>query len=895
MADTTVTIGADLTQLRRELAKLPNLSTEAAQKTLIQVEKAVQKAEKAAKKSAKSIAKSQRDAARVAEKAARDATVAAEKALKNIGDTAGDTDSSLKAVAGAIGLISPEAEKALSAAGDLAGGLEGVTRGTGVLGGSLGALGSILSVVAIAAAGLVTIYAVLKNASEESAEENGRLAARVEETRSRASAAADEVIRLAGAWTAYTEDATAWRDRIDLINGVVTQQELDIRDATEALEKKAFTAIRGAGFHVAALEAEIAATEDYILAGKASFEEEVKLTKQQEESRKALKAAKTALREKKEQLQQDIDTTAAAIEWNHERARSEEFLAKRQRARSKQEAAAARARAEQLREEERRVKAAEGAWAQFLEQLDFVIEAAAQLEADKSLEELVPDDLIPPEVIRRARTLGDAVDALIPRETLSRSERLTLLLFDLEAAQAMAGGESAILAEQIERVRGELTALGDEAGDEGGTGWAAVMVDGAQQVIAAMAGVADAIRTVIGSIAGMVGAFDQLLQSVAGFGLSDLAAVAAAGAVTRDILDDAGEIIGTETVGPGVIVEEMIAGAVDVITTLVQSAPEVINAFVGGLPRLIAAAVKAIDPIVEAVLDAVPLVVSQLAAAVPGLVDKVIAVLPELFGDLVPMFLDVIEELIPEMGRLVAGVIDALPELVDAVLEALPDIIDAVLAAVGDVVEAVIAVLPDIVLAVIDALPEIVDAVIEALPELAAQLAVAVVTEIIPRLPEIVFALVRSSHEIAESLVESLIRELPALYAEIQDAFAAMVDDGARRFVEGIAAFFRDVLEEIQTLGGAQTASFGDTPGPVRAPLAGLTARFAPGDYVVAAQSAGELQRQAATLGGGGQSVTLQLADGHLAFDRMFRRNLRSGGVLAQLAGPATGQVRIYG
>jgi len=74
MADSTVRIGADLSQLRRELAKLPNLSGDAAQKTLIKVERAVTRAEKASKASARSIARAQKAAAKSTEKSSKDAT-----------------------------------------------------------------------------------------------------------------------------------------------------------------------------------------------------------------------------------------------------------------------------------------------------------------------------------------------------------------------------------------------------------------------------------------------------------------------------------------------------------------------------------------------------------------------------------------------------------------------------------------------------------------------------------------------------------------------------------------------------------------------------------------------------------------------------------------------------
>jgi hypothetical protein len=55
MADATVTLSADLSQLRRELAKIPNLSGDAAQSALVKLEKAVVSAEKAAKRSTTAI------------------------------------------------------------------------------------------------------------------------------------------------------------------------------------------------------------------------------------------------------------------------------------------------------------------------------------------------------------------------------------------------------------------------------------------------------------------------------------------------------------------------------------------------------------------------------------------------------------------------------------------------------------------------------------------------------------------------------------------------------------------------------------------------------------------------------------------------------------------------
>ena len=163
MADSTVSIGADLSELRRELAKLPNLSTDAAQKTLIQIEKAVQKAEKAAKKSSKDIARANKAAAKAAEAANR----AADDSLKDMGETAGDTESSIRAISGALGMISPEAEQAMNVVAELGGGFEGLTKATGLLGGSATSLATAAGVAAVAVAGIATVAVVVANSTYE--------------------------------------------------------------------------------------------------------------------------------------------------------------------------------------------------------------------------------------------------------------------------------------------------------------------------------------------------------------------------------------------------------------------------------------------------------------------------------------------------------------------------------------------------------------------------------------------------------------------------------------------------------------------------------------------------------------------------------------------------------
>lgn len=69
MADSTVTIGADLSALRRELGQIPNLTDENAQKMLAKLERAVRSAEKAARASTKATSKALQQAAKDANRA----------------------------------------------------------------------------------------------------------------------------------------------------------------------------------------------------------------------------------------------------------------------------------------------------------------------------------------------------------------------------------------------------------------------------------------------------------------------------------------------------------------------------------------------------------------------------------------------------------------------------------------------------------------------------------------------------------------------------------------------------------------------------------------------------------------------------------------------------------
>jgi hypothetical protein len=104
MADATVTLSADLSQLRRELAKIPNLSGDAAQSALVKLEKAVVSAEKAAKRSTTAIKRQAAQQAREYEQSLGKIRTGSEKVFGGIVGDVLDVGSALGALGPAAGV-----------------------------------------------------------------------------------------------------------------------------------------------------------------------------------------------------------------------------------------------------------------------------------------------------------------------------------------------------------------------------------------------------------------------------------------------------------------------------------------------------------------------------------------------------------------------------------------------------------------------------------------------------------------------------------------------------------------------------------------------------------------------------------------------------------------------
>lgn len=154
----SLTFEADLAPLIRKLKEVPDLTGAE-----------VRRATSALRKGTKELQKNARGAAQASRQAG--------DGVKRLGDASGDAESSLRAVAGVIGLVSPEAEQALASIAELGGGLEGVTRATELFQGGMSSVLRIAGPVGIAVAALGAAHFVLKKQVDQ-AEEAMRAAAK---------------------------------------------------------------------------------------------------------------------------------------------------------------------------------------------------------------------------------------------------------------------------------------------------------------------------------------------------------------------------------------------------------------------------------------------------------------------------------------------------------------------------------------------------------------------------------------------------------------------------------------------------------------------------------------------------------------------------------------------
>lgn len=495
------------------------------------------------------------------------------------------------------------------------------------------------------------------------------------------------------------------------------------------------------------------------------------------------------------------------------------------------------------------------------ELLGIVVQAEHELDFFADAAERTANAL-PPSAIAQWRALGDSVDALAPAAALSRLDKLQLLLLDLNIEASKSAAAAAALADNIAAVQ---SAIGAETMAQQ-MALTAQATEEARAAAEQFLGILERAGTAAVNLASTIaGAFSTLTGGALDGLLSPAGAVSAAGNAGAE--------------GGGAAVRAAMDAAVAFVQTVIAELPALLDALAGGIPHVLNAVIKGIPDIVQALVDAIP----------------------ELFGalaDKLPKLLIVLAEQVPV---LLTAIIQALPGLVIAIVEAVPTIIQALVKGLPALFDAIFAAIPEIVIGVIEAIPDIVAAVLQALPTIVFGLIDAIFTELIPRLPEIAISMVQAMIEVVGVLAKDFVDKLKALILDIipsiaRDLMAAIKDlvtpggkDKDKDGKTGLGEFF-DSIGDL----------FGDTPGPIKAPMEGLRARFAPGDYVVSARTMEGLRAQVGPTPQAAQPaaspgvVRLDISDGHVAFDRLFRQNIQSGGSLASLRPATTGQTRIY-
>lgn len=208
----SLTFEADLGPLIKKLKEVPDLTSAEVRRAT----SALRRGTKQLQKNAKGV---------------KDAAKTAGAGVKNLGETSGDAESSLRAVAGVIGLVSPEAEKALASVAELGGGLEGVTRAAGLFGGSLGSVLRIAGPVGVAVAAMGVAHMVA--------------ARQVEQAEAAMKAAAAAAARAQEVFGGTSDIVADLEQEFQILSGAIAEQDKALGDQQRAIAQS-FTRSRNA-------------------------------------------------------------------------------------------------------------------------------------------------------------------------------------------------------------------------------------------------------------------------------------------------------------------------------------------------------------------------------------------------------------------------------------------------------------------------------------------------------------------------------------------------------------------------------------------------------------------------------------------------------------------------
>lgn len=255
------------------------------------------------------------------------------------------------------------------------------------------------------------------------------------------------------------------------------------------------------------------------------------------------------------------------------------------------------------------------------------------------------------------------------------------------------------------------------------------------------------------------------------------------------------------------VVDDMFNRAMSFIDTVIQVAPVVMEKFASKLPVLLQKLSQAIPQLIRIIARHLPTIimafVDALSVAIPAILNAIMEALPqilpslfELFKQLIFLIIENIPMFIKLGVQIIAGIIKALPDIIQALINAMPAILQAF----------------------VDSIDILIEAIIEALPM------------IVQKLIALVFELLFS----------------PEFYKLLFKLFIELAGQIAIAIVKGIVNVLADAISEVISFGSNETKTFGDTPRAQYVPKnsGGQLARFAAGDYFVAAKDPSELLRQ---------------------------------------------------
>ncbi len=521
---------------------------------------------------------------------------------KDAATRAGDFDTALKGVAGAVGVVSPQLETLLMRSGDVVGGFEALWKGSEALGVSLGGVGLAIGAVAVAAAAGATAYSLYAVEQERAADAGGRTAERLAEVTRVGDLATATLNRLATSGSAFTNILDGISDRSRVAAGEL-QSVIDAEKAVASLRAAAAPELQARGQQAASLAAQLQAAQSRMaqgVEGEGGIMGAAKASADVKRLSAELAASEAALRAQRAEVERAAETEALL----REKAQIEADLREKEAEALRRGAEATRRKAEADR-----AAAQEAAKRQAADEAAYAA-AVALTDAQRKL-------------ALDAYNTVSAIEALNP--ALTDAERAyraqTKQIDDLAASLGQAALAGDVLPEEFARLIDLISAAREQALADLETAKAEAEKSIAETQTAQAAPPQD-----------RAGDATQVIGGIVGGSLS---------AALQPLL---------ASLGP----QGAIAGAV---LSLLEQGPEQITAIIDALPSLVGGVIDTVLSLVETLPETLIGLVDGIVAKIP---DLLLAVFSLVYG---PFAFEIINGLLQALPEIISGLIVGLTEL----------------------------------------------------------------------------------------------------------------------------------------------------------------------------------------------------------------------------------------